>query len=430
VRVRFQGLRTADAEFRVLRVDAGRPREVARFRADARRRGTWNGRVRGGAPREGVYAFQVIARDRAGNVGRSRLRPARPRTAVAVRGPTLAAPPGVVSAGSRAILRAEGVRRGSPFSVRPVGGGRPLPDGRVRSGTLRLRIPSGTRTGLYVVRVNSRGRTAAAPLAVAGSPAGGGSSARPLVVLPVVAWQGANPFDDRYDGVPDDLESTGRAPLFRPYDRGLPFGARTQAAPLLAFLNRSRLPYDLTTDLSVTRRRGPSIGAASAVVLAGDARWHLPAFARRLRRYADEGGKVALFGADSLRRPVSLEGDVLADPGARRPVDPFGERTRLSRTGEAPMRVQRRGLGLFRGTDELLGSFRLFELSVSLAPQAQPQASAGRDAEPALVGYRLGRGTVVRLGSPGWASELREERASVEVQRVTRNLWRLLSSGR
>jgi hypothetical protein len=250
------------------------------------------------------------------------------------------------------------------------------------------------------------------------------------VVLPTIAWQGSNPFDDRYDGVPDDLESTGRAPLFRPYGGGLPRGARTQAGPLLAFLDRARLPYDLTTDLSLTRERGPSMGAASAVVLAADARWHLPALARRMRRHVVGGGKVALFGADSLRRPVRLDGDVLTDPGARRPLDPFGERTRLSRTGEAPMRVQRRGLGLFRGTDELLGSFRLFELSVSLAPQARMEASGGRDAEPALVGYRLGRGTVVRLGSPGWDSELREERASVEVQRVTRNLWRLLSSGR
>jgi hypothetical protein len=311
-----------------------------------------------------------------------------------------------------------------------VGGGRPLPDGRVRSGTLRLRMPGGTRTGLYVVRVDSRGSTAAAPLAVAGQPLGGGSRARPLVVLPTVAWQGANPFDDRYDGVPDDLESTGQAPLFRPYSGGLPLGARTQAGPLLAFLDRERLSYDLTTDVSLARGRGPSIGEASAVVLAGDARWHLPALARRLRRYVDGGGKVALFGADSLRRPVQLDKDTLTDPGARRPVDPFGERTRLLRTGEAPMRVQRKGLGLFRGTDDLLGSFRLFELSVSLAPQAELQASAGRDAEPALVGYRLGRGAVIRLGSPGWPSELREERASLEVQRVTRNLWRLLSSGR
>ena len=429
VRVRFQGLRTADARFRVLRVGAGRPREVARFEADARRRGTWNGRVRGGAPPEGEYVFEVSARDRSGNLGRSRLRPARPRTAVAVRGPTLAAPPGVVSAGSRAVLRAEGVRRGSPYSVRPVGGGKPLPDGRVRSGTLRLRIPSGARTGLYVVRVNSRDRTAAAPLAVAGRPVGGGSSARPLVVLPVVGWQGSNPFDDRFDGQPDDLPSAGRAPLFRPYSAGLPLGVRSQAAPLLAFLDRARLPYDLTTDLSLARRRGPSIGAASAVAVAGDVRWHLPVVARRLRRYVDEGGRVALFGADSFRRPVRLEGDVVTDPGARRPLDPFGERTELSRTGEAPMRVQRKGLGLFRGTDDLLGSFTLFERSVSLDAQARLVASAGRDSEPALVGYRLGKGTVVRLGSPGWPGELREERASLEVQRVTRNLWRLLSSG-
>ena len=162
-----------------------------------------------------------------------------------------------MSAGSRAVLRAEGVRRGSPFSVRPVGGGRPLPDGRVQTGTLRLRIPSGARTGLYVVRVNSRGRRAAAPLAVAGRPVGGGSSARPLVVLPVVGWQGSNPFDDRFDGQPDDLLSAGRAPLFRPYAAGLPLGARSQAAPLLAFLDDARLPYDLTTDLSLARRRGP-----------------------------------------------------------------------------------------------------------------------------------------------------------------------------
>lgn len=430
VRVRFRGLRTADARFRVLRVDSGRPREVARFRADARRRGTWNGRVRGGAPPEGEYAFEVSARDRSGNLGRSRLRPARPRTAVAVRGPTVAAPPGVVSAGSRAVLRAEGVRRGSPYSVRPVGGGKPLPSGRVRTGNLRLRIPAGTRTGLYVVRIDSRDRTAAAPLAVAGRPRGGGSSTRPLVVLPVVGWQGANPFDDRFDGQPDDLASSGRAPLFRPYVRGLPLGARTQAAPLLAFLDRARLPYDLTTDLSLTRKRGPSMDEASAVVIAGDARWHLPALAGRLRSQVEEGGRVALFGADSLRRPVSLDGDVLTHPGARRPEDPFGERTELVRTGEAPMRVQRKGLGLFRGTDDLLGSFTLFERSLSLAPQARLEASAGRDADPALVGYRLGKGTVVRLGSPGWPGELREERASVEVQRVTRNLWRLLSSSR
>ena len=228
------------------------------------------------------------------------------------------------------MLRAEGVRRGSPYSVRPVGGGRPLPDGRVQTGTLRLRIPSGARTGLYVVRVNSRGRTAAAPLAVAGRPVGGGSSARPLVVLPGGGLAGLQPVRRPLRRpVPDDLLSAGRAPCSAPTAAGLPLGARSQAAPLLAFLDRRApalrpdhrpVPGPQARPLD---RRGFGGG------LAGDARWHLPVVARRLRRYVDDGGRVALFGADSLRRPVRLEGDVVTDPGARRPVDPFGERTEL-----------------------------------------------------------------------------------------------------
>lgn len=431
VRVRFRGVRTADAEFRVLRTSTGRPREVGRFSADARRTGRWDGRVAGRPAPEGEYAFTVAARDRAGNLGRSRLRPARPGTAVAVRGPTLSGPPGVVSAGSVAGLRAEGVRRGSPYTVRSIGGGSPLLSGRVQRAALRLRLPRRARTGLYVVRARSRERTASAPLAVAGSPARGSTSRpRPLVVLPVIGWQGENPLDGRFDGFPDDLESSRSAALQRPYAGGLPRGLRSQAAPLLAFLDRARLPYDLTTDVSLTAERGPSLGNAPSVVIAGDARWHVPALARRLRSYVDDGGRVALFGADSLRRPVRLRDEMISDPGARRPTDPFGERTELVRTGEAPMRVQRQGLGLFRGTDDLLGSFTLFERSVALSPQARTEATAGRDAAPALVGYRLNRGVVVRLGSPGWPTELREERASLEVQRVTRNLWRLLSSPR
>ncbi len=336
--------------------------------------------------------FEVSARDRSGNLGRSRLRPARPRTAVAVRGPTLAAPPGVVSAGSRAVLRAEGVRRGSPYSVRPVGGGKPLPG---RAGAKRDPAPADP------LRARGRActwcastRAAAPPPLPWRWPAGRWAAARargPWWCCPVVGWQGSNPFDDRFDGQPDDLPSSGRAPLFRPYTAGLPLGARSQAAPLLAFLDRARLPYDLTTDLSLARRRGPSIGAASAVAVAGDVRWHLPVVARRLRRYVDEGGRVALFGADSFRRPVRLEGDVVTDPGARRPLDPFGERTELSRTGEAPMRVQRQGLGLFRGTDDLLGSFTLFERSVSL-----DAAGAARWPAPAATPSR-------RWWATGWA---------------------------
>jgi hypothetical protein len=430
VRVRFRGLRTADAELRVLRTDGARPREVARFRADGRRTGRWDGRVDGDPAPPGSYAFTVAARDRAGNLGRSELRPGRPGTAVAIRGPVLSGPAGAVAAGAVVRLRASGLGRRARFSVRPVGSGPPLRSGRVR-GPLRLRLPPRTRTGLYVVRVESRGRRAAAPLAVTGLPARASSRPRPLVVLPVLTWQGQNRFDDDLDGFADTLATGGRVALERPYADGtLPTGMARQAAPLLDFLGRARLPYDLTTDVALARAQGPSLANAPGVALAGDVRWHPPALATRLRRYVEGGGRVALFGADSLRRPVRLEARQARDPGARRPADAFGERTESIRTGAAPMDVQRRGLGLFRGVDELLGSFNRFELSDSLAPQARLEASAGREERQALVGYRLGRGSVTRLGSPGWPAELREERASLEVQRVTRNLWRLLSSAR
>ena len=221
------------------------------------------------------------------------------------------------------------------------------------------------------------------------------------MVLPVITWQGLNRFDDDLDGFPDDLTDGRRVALNRPYANGrLPLGARTQAAPLLAFLDRARLPYDLTTDVSLSEGRGPALANAPAAVLGGDTRWHPPALARRLRRQVDDGGRVAMFGADSLRRPVALEKDTASDPGGRRPTDPFGERTELSRTGEAPMRVQRPGLGLFRGTDELLGSFTLFERSVALDPRAKAEATAGPRLRAGPGGLPPGEG---HRGPPGLA---------------------------
>ena len=97
-------------------------------------------------------------------------------------------------------------------------------------------------------------------MVVAGVPGrGAGTRARPLVVLPVITWQGLNRFDDDLDGFPDDLTDGRRVALSRPYANGrLPLGARTQAAPLLAFLDRARLPYDLTTDVSLSEGRGPT----------------------------------------------------------------------------------------------------------------------------------------------------------------------------
>ena len=132
-------------------------------------------------------------------------------------------------------------------------------------GSFRVRVPRRTRTGVYLVRVRAGDRRAVWPLAVAGLPQTQGSAARPrpLVVLPALTWQGLNPVDDDHDGFADTLPGARRVPLEREFaGGGLPPGFRSESAPLLRFLDRARLDYDLTTDLSLARGEGPALGNA------------------------------------------------------------------------------------------------------------------------------------------------------------------------
>ena len=43
------------------------------------------------------------------------------------------------------------------------------------------------------------------------------------------------------------------------------------------------------------------------------------------------------------------------------------------------------------------------------------------------MAYRLGKGTVIRLGTPQWARELEERRLSREVPQITERIWAYLS---
>ena len=81
--------------------------------------------------------------------------------------------------------------------------------------------------------------------------------------------------------------------------------------------------------------------------------------------------------------------------------------------------------------DGFFGEFEVFERSVSLPPDARLLTAAGREeGEPAFVGYRLGKGVVIRPGTPQWARELEEDQLSEEVPAVTERTWSLLSRRR
>jgi hypothetical protein len=438
VRIRYRGPRNEAPEFRVFRTDDGPPRVVLRFRGSDDRSALWDGFVRGRQAAEGDYAFTVTVRDRAGNLAVAPAEipspgVARAGTGVAVRRLTLQGPLGVVGGGSLARLRVGPHHQRFQFALSRLGARRIVRRGRRSGGRFRVRIPRDARTGVYLVRIRAGGRRAVWPLAVAGLPQTRRARRRPrpLVVLPAITWQGLNRFDDDLDGFADTLERSRSVRVDRPFEgRRLPPRFRSQAFPLLRFLDRERLGYDLTTDLSLTRGEGPSLGNAPGVALAGSAVWFTPELGRRLRGYAKGGGRVASFGADALRREVLLNGDALEDPSPPGREDIFGERTRLLRTTASPLVVDQDELGIFRGLDRFIGDFSVFELSSRLPAGARARVAAGRDpGEPAFVAYRSGEGLVIRTGTPEWNIELSERRLGVEVPRATVRIWRLLGRG-
>jgi FlgD Ig-like domain len=437
VRIRYRGPVNAAPEFRVFRTDDGPPRVVRRFRGDDTRSGVWKGEVAAGpdatkpAP-EGVYAFTVTVRDRAGNLAVAPTEipsslTARPHTGVSVVDLTLRGPLGVVEAGSLVDLEVGPFDHSFDFVVSRAGSPEEVirRGGRI-GGPFRVRVPEDTTTGVYLVRVRSAGRRAVWPLAVSGRVAAGGS--RPLVVLPAMTWQGLNPVDDDADGLPDTLHTGGPVRLDRGFAHGgPPRRFESEVVPLLRYLDSAGLAYDLTTDVALARDEGPGLTGAPGVAFAGSPLWLPDEVLQSIREYVAGGGRVASFGADGLRRAVTLEGDSLSDPSRRRPEDAFGERTQLVHTGPAPLEVFQDDIGLFEGLTTLIGDFTELEISRGLARDASRVAAAGREGgEPAFVAYDFGDGLVIRTGSPQWARELEPAELGVEVQEVTNRIWRLL----
>ncbi|NLT07713.1 MAG: hypothetical protein GXY03_15595 [Solirubrobacterales bacterium] len=416
-------------------------------------------------------------------------RRARPGTGVAVRRLTLEGPGGVVTAGSVAKLDIGPAARRHRWRLTRLGSGAAIKQGSGNGDRLRIRMPDDARTGVYVVsvtvstavpgaadgkarRAGRRGRkrsdrpaprtrpvttgsalapggerdpatipqppgqpaelTARWPLVVAGLPPRGvpADRPRPLLVLPAITWQGLNRFDSDLDGFADTLAAGDAIPADRPYAGGrLPARLTRESAPLLDFLDRARQAYDLTTDLALARGEGPALGNAPGVAIGGSAIWLTRGLRDRLlAEVAEQGKPVAVFGGESLRRSVALDGDRLRDPSPPRPDDLFGERTRPERVDPpAPLAVERDELDLFTAVDALFGSFSRIERSVALPDGAELLSAAGREAgEPAFVGYALGDGTVIRVGSPQWTDLLAESALDVEVPRVTRRIWQLL----
>jgi hypothetical protein len=306
------------------------------------------------------------------------------------------------------------------WRLKRVGETRAVADGRDGADGLRVEIPRRATTGVYVARLVTHSGRASVPLVVNRA----STDARVLVVLPAISWQAHNPVDDDADGFPNTLADSVSVRTDRPFAFGrLPKAFARETAGLLTLLGER--DYALTTDLALARQRGSRLTGHSGVLFAGSALYLTEELDAELRSFVDAGGRLASFGTDAFRRTVDITATSIGDQSTPQRSNVFGEAVNATSSEAAPLVVHSDGLGLFAGTDGFVGLFTRFEQQEALVDGAQSLTAAGREPDhPAFAGYRLGRGTVIRVGAPEWAKAIEED---AEVATVTEAVWRLLS---
>ena len=448
VRYRVRGVSSRrPTQVTVLRTDGGPPREVATYVLPRGvRRGVWDGKAKGAPAPPGTYLIAAAVRDTAGNVGRSA--PVEPepgtiggRPGVSVRRLLAQPPVDPVRTGQRARFAVDSRGRPYTWNIRRVGADRPVRRGRARTGgDLSVELPTG-RAGLYLLAVRAGSDFTRVPFAVQDS-----EPAPILVVLPGITWFGRDQLDDDRDGLPNTLDNGGPADYPRLLASGLPRGFTAQVAPMLAFLDRQRIGYDVTTDLTLAATRRGLSEERAGVLLPGPLRWVPTGLAGRLRRYVDNGGRLAMFGADSLRRGVDVGRSRLLRPLPPTDGDPFGITLRPLRRlapGADPLQpiADEGNTGLLTGVQSLSG-FTAVEESDGREKVQSAIAAVDMDAQdaaeeagealppsyPAVALSRVGKGTVIRVGLPEWGQRLTAGRPNV--QQLTRNIADILRGTR
>ena len=441
IRIYVKGVsRRFPTQVAVLRTDDGPPHVVARFTGPARtHRLEWDGLVGAAPAPPGVYLFRVRVRDRAGNIAVTPRHlqageiPGRP--GLTIRGIAAQPPLRAVTTGRPVHVFVDA--RGKPYrwSVRRVGYPQLRRRGRATTPNLTFPAPRGT-SGAFLLTLRAGRRRTTVPFLVQSQ-----ERSKILVVVPAITWLGTDLVDDPpFDGLPNTLTDGGVVHWPRVFagHGGLPAGFADGVAPLLVFLDRHGIRYDLTSDLDLDDSTNPRATDRKGVLLAGPLRWVTRALAGRMRHYVEDGGRLAYFGPDTLRRGVTLgerdagDAGTLSRPTQPTDTDALGARIFKPRTVSPPATlIQLDGdpaYGLMTGVDQngLPGFTQLEESARALPAHAKLLAGVGqaltdaeiaeaeqtgkpaREQRPALTAEQLGKGTVIRVGLPEWTQRLRD----------------------
>jgi hypothetical protein len=207
-------------------------------------------------------------------------------------------------------------------------------------------------------------------------------------------------------------------------------------------MDRTHVNYDITSDLALMLDSGPRPTDRPGVLLVGAERWVSTPYARRLRRYVGDGGRLATIATDSLRRGVTVlrrRGDgsgALVRPTQPVDRDPFG--ARLGDIALLPAGTELRPVTgsadapLLSFWDGTLAGFGSAEESappaaddlvkvlagVGVEPPVDDTNAAPEEPKPAITENQLGKGIVIRIGLPGWTQRLDKDG---DVGQITRN---------
>jgi hypothetical protein len=163
-------------------------------------------------------------------------------------------------------------------------------------------------------------------------------------------------------------------------------------------------------------------------------RWLPRSLQQRLRRYVRDGGHLASFGIDSLRRQVSLSRrGRLLDPTPPASTDLFGARLRPLQALDPPTHLtvatDDDSLQAFVGTSGSFGPFRVIQEADALG--AKPLATAitedPQTGRPVIAVTRLGKGLVFRFPLPELPAHLAPAAGDPDIIALLQRTWTLLS---